>query len=196
MKPVFDENGLATEPGEIRCFYYDAVTFEYTGWSDEYIPSGVSLPGNSTDIDPGNEVAGKVSVFTDEGWEQYEDHRAATVYSISDGTQSIVDYIGPLRIGFTTIEPATQYDKWNGTEWIIDTDKQHAAAVVIAEQQKASLRAQADSEIAWRQDAVDAGIATAEETTALADWKTYRVLLMRVDTAAPVWPTPPGTQVS
>ena len=25
MKPVFDENGLATEPGEIRCYYYDAA---------------------------------------------------------------------------------------------------------------------------------------------------------------------------
>ncbi|MCV5682353.1 tail fiber assembly protein, partial [Escherichia coli] len=23
MKPVFDENGLATVPGDMRCFYYD-----------------------------------------------------------------------------------------------------------------------------------------------------------------------------
>ncbi|CIH06937.1 Uncharacterised protein [Salmonella enterica subsp. enterica serovar Typhi] len=26
MKPVFDENGLATVPGDMRCYYYDAVT--------------------------------------------------------------------------------------------------------------------------------------------------------------------------
>ncbi|EEX3794035.1 tail fiber assembly protein, partial [Escherichia coli] len=26
MKPVFDENGLATVPGDMRCFYYDAET--------------------------------------------------------------------------------------------------------------------------------------------------------------------------
>ncbi|STH05040.1 tail fiber assembly protein from lambdoid prophage [Escherichia coli] len=44
MKPVFDENGLATVPGDMRCFYYDAVTSEYTGWSDEYINTGVSMP--------------------------------------------------------------------------------------------------------------------------------------------------------
>ncbi|CES45236.1 Uncharacterised protein [Salmonella enterica subsp. enterica serovar Typhi] len=25
MKPVFDENGLATVPGDMRCYYYDAV---------------------------------------------------------------------------------------------------------------------------------------------------------------------------
>ena len=31
MKPVFDENGLTTVPGDMRCFYYDAVTSEYSG---------------------------------------------------------------------------------------------------------------------------------------------------------------------
>lgn len=56
---------------------------------------------------------------------------------------------------------------------------------------KNSLRVNADAEISWRQDAVDAGIATEEETAALAEWKKYRVLLMRVDTAKPVWPTLP-----
>ncbi|EKO7079718.1 tail fiber assembly protein, partial [Escherichia coli] len=29
MIPVFDENGLATVPGDMRCFYYNAVTYEY-----------------------------------------------------------------------------------------------------------------------------------------------------------------------
>lgn len=51
MKPVFDENGLATVPGDMRCFYYDAETSEYTGWSDEYINTGVSMPACSTGID-------------------------------------------------------------------------------------------------------------------------------------------------
>ena len=39
------------------------------------------------------------------------------------------------------------------------------------------------------------GLAGAREII-LADWKKYRVLLMRVDTAKPVWPTPPGGQAS
>ncbi len=26
MIPVFDENGLATVPGDMRCFYYNAVS--------------------------------------------------------------------------------------------------------------------------------------------------------------------------
>ncbi|WP_139245289.1 tail fiber assembly protein, partial [Escherichia coli] len=68
--------------------------------------------------------------------------------------------------------------------------------IALAEAEKSRLRASADSEIEWRQDAVDAGIATEEETVSLAEWKKYRVLLMRVDTADPDWPTPPATQAS
>ncbi|RAY34621.1 tail fiber assembly protein [Enterobacter kobei] len=56
------------------------------------------------------------------------------------------------------------------------------------------LRAIADAEIVWRQDAVDAGISTEQEADELAEWKKYRVLLMRVDTTKPVWPTAPGEQ--
>ena len=80
---------------------------------------------------------------------------------------------------------------WHGVAWVTDTAAQHAAGVVQATQQKNTLRAAADSEITWRQDAVDADIATEQEVSDLAAWKKYRVLLMRVDTAAPAWPTAP-----
>ena len=66
----------------------------------------------------------------------------------------------------------------------------------MAERKKSTLRTVADDEIAWRQDAVDAGIATEKETAALSEWKKYRVLLMRVDTSKPDWPTPPGEPAS
>ena len=65
-----------------------------------------------------------------------------------------------------------------------------------AEQKRQTLKSVADTEISWRQDAVDAGIATEEEAAALTEWKKYRVMLMRVDTSKPVWPTPPGEQAS
>lgn len=68
--------------------------------------------------------------------------------------------------------------------------------IADAEAEKLQLRAIADNEIAWRQDAVDAEIATEEETVSLAEWKKYRVLLMRVDTTDPKWPKPPATQAS
>lgn len=68
--------------------------------------------------------------------------------------------------------------------------------IALAEDKKSLLRSKADSEIAWLQDAAEEGIATESETLLLAEWKKYRVLLMRVDTAAPDWPTLPGQQAS
>ncbi|MCK7046745.1 tail fiber assembly protein [Enterobacter roggenkampii] len=79
-------------------------------------------------------------------------------------------------------------------EWVDAPQLTTEEQIALAERKKLSLRVSADSEIAWRQDAVDAGIATAEETAALAEWKKYRVLLMRIDTSkAPdiEWPIMP-----
>ncbi|EEE2022179.1 tail fiber assembly protein, partial [Salmonella enterica subsp. enterica serovar Clackamas] len=45
------------------------------------------------------------------------------------------------------------------------------------------------------QNAVDPGIATDDEKAQLDEWKKYRVLVNRVDTSNPDWPTPPGEQV-
>lgn len=50
--------------------------------------------------------------------------------------------------------------------------------------------------ISTLQDAVDMEMATAEETVALAEWKKYRVLLMRVNISKPVWPIPPEDQAN
>ena len=85
---------------------------------------------------------------------------------------------------------------YNMPAWVDIPLPTYEEKIAAAEASKLNLKANADSEIAWRQDAVDAGIATDEETAALAEWKKYRVLLMRVDTAKPVWPTPPGEQAS
>ena len=54
------------------------------------------------------------------------------------------------------------------------------------------LKGVADSEITWRQDAVDDEIATEHEVTALTAWKKYRILLMRVDVNSPKWPKVPS----
>ncbi|EFM3971977.1 tail fiber assembly protein [Escherichia coli] len=72
----------------------------------------------------------------------------------------------------------------------------HEELIAVAEGHKSSLMLQANNTIAPLQDAVDLGMATNEESQLLIDWKKYRVLLMRVDTAKPVWPIPPGWQAN
>ncbi|WP_435947705.1 tail fiber assembly protein [Dryocola sp. BD586] len=139
MTLKFDKDGFAIDGGDIRVFYFDAVTKEYVGWSDEYIYEGVSMPGSSTAINPGEEVNGKVAVFDGKKWNQEEDHRGETVYSIDDSSAATVNYIGPIKEGFTTAAPESPYDKWNGKKWVKDTAAQHAADVAEAEQQKQQL---------------------------------------------------------
>lgn len=195
MKPVFDENGLATEPGDIRCFYYDSLTFEYTGWSDEYIHVGVSMPGRSTDIDPGDEIPGKVAVFTGGAWIQHEDHRGTVVYSTADGMASTVDYIGEIKPGFTKLMPATGFDKWDGEKWVTDTEAQHSAAVEAAESQRQSLIDAAMASISLIQLKLRAGRKLNEaETTRLNAVLDYIDAVEETDTStAPdiEWPLAP-----
>ena len=194
MAVVFDENGHASVAGNVRVYHYVTETGEYWTWSDEFIPVGVSIPGNSTLIDPGEDIAGHVWVFDGSDWVSKEDHRGEIVYSTDTRNPVKVVYLGTIHAGFTIVAPATPYDKWDGTQWVTDSDAQHSADVSAAVQKKNILRTVADEDIAWLQDAVDAGIATDEETALLASWKTYRVQLMRIDTSkAPdiEWPTPP-----
>lgn len=194
MKPVFDENGLAKEAGEIRCYYYDAVTFEYMGWSDEYINIGVSMPGDSTDIDPGDEVAGKVAVFQSGGWVLNEGHRGETVYSTADASASTVDYIGPVKDGYTSAAPSGPYQKWDGKKWVTDTDAQHAADVKAADKQKAALLVEAQETISFWQTELQLDIISDEDKASLIVWMKYIKALQALDTSkAPDinWPLKP-----
>lgn len=194
MKPVFDENGLATEPGEIRCYYYDAATSEYMGWSDEYINIGVSMPGDSTDIDPGDEVAGKIAVFQNGGWVLNEDHRGETVYSTADAASLTVDYIGPVKDGYTSVAPTGPYQKWDGKKWMADTDAQHAADVKAADKQKAALLVEAQETISFWQTELQLGIISEEDKASLIGWMNYIKALKAVKTStAPeiTWPKQP-----
>lgn len=195
MKPVFDENGLATEPGEMRCFYFDEFTSEYTGWSDEYIHLGVSMPGYSTDINPGDEVAGEVAVFTGGAWIQQEDHRGSVVYSTADGLESVVDYIGEIKSGFTQLMPVTRFDKWDGGMWVTDNTAAHVADIAAAEAQRQQLLVVAQQRITvWQTKLLMGRKLTENESNQLNIWMDYIDALEAVDvsTAPSIeWPDKP-----
>ncbi|CCV45098.1 tail fiber assembly protein [Yersinia enterocolitica] len=78
--------------------------------------------------------------------------------------------------------------------WVDLPPPTYEELVESANAKKSQLKSVADSEIEWRQDAVDEGYAEGNEVTELAAWKKYRVLLMRIDTSkAPniEWPSMP-----
>lgn len=88
------------------------------------------------------------------------------------------------------------YHSWDTTNnaWVMTDAAAAQKSADLLEQnvkQKSALLTIASAAIAPLQDAVDLGIATNDELEQLTAWKKYRVLLTRVDTAKPDWPTPP-----
>ncbi|HFK4066892.1 TPA: tail fiber assembly protein [Kluyvera ascorbata] len=194
MTELFDKNGNATETHTVTVSGFEPGTGEHIATYDVRILVGTGIPGFSTMTLTPIADDGYAVCWDGSAWAQVEDLRGKTAYKKSDRSTETVRTLGPLNDAYTLLAPATPYDKWDGSEWVTDADAQHAADVAAAVQKKNSLRSAADAEISWLQDAVDAGIATNEETTLLAAWKDYRVQLMRIKTdAAPdiEWPTTP-----
>ena len=154
------------------------------------------MPGYSTDIDPGDEVAGKVAVFTSGAWIQQEDHRGTVVYSTADGLESVVDYIGEIKSGFTQLMPVTRFDKWDGGMWVTDNTAAHAADIAAAEAQRQQLLVVAQQRITvWQTKLLMGRKLTENESNQLNIWMDYIDALEAVDvsTAPSIeWPAIPA----
>ncbi|EFA6210284.1 tail fiber assembly protein [Escherichia coli] len=187
---------MSEQSRTIKIYNLLAGTNEFIGEGDAYIPPHTGLPANSTDIAPPDIPAGFVAVFNNDeaSWHLVEDHRGKTVYDVKSGDALFISELGPLPNNVTWLSPDGEYQKWNGTSWVKDAEAEKLFLVREAEETKNSLMQVASENIAPLQDAVDLDIATEEEASLLAAWKTYRVLLNRVDTtvAADIeWPVAP-----
>lgn len=194
MTDLFDKNGNAVETLVVTVSGFSALTSEFEATYDVRILKGTGIPGFSTMTIAPAADEGYAACWDGEAWQHVIDLRKRKAYNKSTGKEDVVKTLGPLDDSYTLLAPATNHDVWNGSEWVTDANAAHAAEVAVAVQKKNSLRAAADSEISWRQDAIDAGIATEQEISQLAEWRKYRVLLMRVnpdDVVAIEWPAVP-----
>ncbi|WP_454730460.1 tail fiber assembly protein [Citrobacter freundii] len=188
------EHGIATSAGWIKIYNYSAVTGEYLNSNNEYIPEGVGLPALATDIEPPKKPDGQAVIWQG-AWILKDDWRGETVYSILDGSASIVDYLGAIAEGYTQQKPATRFDKWDGTQWVTDTSAQHAAAVAAAENERQHLLKHADSVMLdWRAELMMGEISDANKAK-LSAWLAYKNEVKSADvTTDPEhvnWPVPP-----
>ncbi|MFZ5128864.1 tail fiber assembly protein [Enterobacter roggenkampii] len=116
------------------------------------------------------------------------------ITGMNDGERRVyVGFDGQFALSDRKPSQLHAWDEDNN-EWRISDEDAARIHSDDSEREKSALRARAETEIGWRQDAVDADIATDEEKAALAAWKKYRVLLMRVDTSADeiAWPELPA----
>lgn len=187
---------IATVAGDITVFNYEGETREYLSTSVEYLALGVGLPANSCTDAPGEAKTGSAICRTADftAWEYIADHRGETVYSTETGESVIVSLPGDYPAGTTTLAPATPYDKWNGSEWVTDTEAQHAEDVEAAEQRKAALLLEAQATISLWQTELQLGIISDEDKASLIAWMNYIKAVQAVDTSkAPdiIWPDKP-----
>lgn len=183
-----------------RSFNIDPATGEYLGAS-QADPSPLEpgvwlLPAHCvTDAPP---VAGQdQAVIREDGaWSIVADHRGATVYHTATGEPRTWLLLGALPADYTLTAPESVYDKWQDGQWHLDEATQLAAQKATSTRRRALLLQYASSQVNALQDAVDLEIVTESEARALKAWKTYRVLLNRVDTTGSVpaesdWPESP-----
>ncbi|EFK8285538.1 tail fiber assembly protein [Escherichia coli] len=190
---------MSEESRTIKIYNLLAGTGEFIGEGDAYIPAHTGLPAHATDIAPPDVPAGFVAVFNSENetWSLVEDHRGKTVYDVASGKALFISEPGPLPENVTWKSPEGDYQKWDGTSWVKDTEAEKLFRIREAEETKNSLMQVASEHIAPLQDAVELELATEEEVAKLAAWKKYRVLLNRIDTStAPdiVWPEIPARE--
>jgi len=187
---------IATVSGDVTVFNYDGETREYLSSSVEYLPVGVGIPAYSSTDAPGENKEGFAIFRTADfaAWEYVADHRGETVYSTETGESVIVSLPGDYPEGTTTLAPSTPYDTWNGSEWVTDTNAQHAADVEAAGQQKAALLTEAQETIGFWQTELQLGIISDQDKASLIVWMKYIKAVRAVDTPkAPdiIWPDKP-----
>lgn len=195
-KAKLNSEFIATVAGDITVFNFDGETREYLSSSVEYLAVGVGLPANSCTEAPRETKAGSAICRTADftAWEYVADHRGETVFSTETGEVVAVTAPGDYPEGTTTLAPSTPYDTWNGSEWVTDTEAQHAADVEGAEQQKAALLAEAQTTISLWQTELQLGIISDEDKASLIAWMKYIKSVQAVDTSkAPdiTWPDKP-----
>ncbi|WP_258019055.1 tail fiber assembly protein [Yersinia kristensenii] len=180
----------------ITVFNYHYETKEFTGETDEYIAPYTGIPGSSTLIAPLPTKAGYAVVFNEDAqqWEYTEDYRGTDAYDTQTGYSRPVITLGPLPEGFTSQAPTSQFDRWDGSQWVKDENAEKKHHLAEAEQKKRYLLNEASTKIHILQDSIEFGLATEATKAELLAWRKYRVLLDRVDiSTAPniTWPAKP-----
>ena len=173
----------------MKIYNYNRETGEYIGVSDA-TPNPITagewlIPACARTEAPPSVSAGEVAVWDNESklWTPAVDNRETTVYDITNGVSSVVDYIGSIKDTHTTRERPSKFHNWNGTDWEEDLDEKYEDT----RNTRNGLLASSDWTVL-----VDSPLTTSKKTK----WKTYRQELRdltstfsKTDTVT--WPTKP-----
>lgn len=191
----FNEDGFVIVAGYVLVYNTDPLTGEFTKSTYEYVAEGLGIPPSVSLEAPNDVDDGYAIVRENNKWKYPRDYRGNTIYSIVTGESVLVTEIGNIPDGFTLLKPASEFDVWNGEEWVLDEEKKRQHDLAVLQLQQSQLIKEANNEISNLQDAVDADIATDQQVETLKKWKKYRFELNNIDmTTFPNinWPLKPN----
>ncbi|WP_421505298.1 tail fiber assembly protein [Erwinia rhapontici] len=183
MTDIFDKNGNAKTTSVVTVYGVTPESGEFSGAYDVRIIAGTGIPGLSTLVAPPELEQGKGVLLVGDAWELVTDNRGKKAFSCASGAESVIDYLGDIREGFTLSPPSTPYDSWDGDKWITDAAKQRTTEIAAAEAEKSRLYAMASEKITPLKDALDGGFIEESDKDVLTAWQKYRYDLTKVDTS-------------
>ncbi|MGP3591548.1 tail fiber assembly protein [Vagococcus sp. WN89Y] len=196
-KAILNTNLLATEAGDIVVYNFAASTREFLSRTVEYLAAGVGIPANACTDAPPAEKAGFVMCRNSDnsGWQPVADHRNETVYDTASGLPMHITAPGDYPPNTTREKPASEFDTWDGSGWVLDDLAQKSAQHAAAENEKAQRLREAKEHINLWQTQLQLGMLSDSDKKSLIDWMNYIQALQAIDPAnAPdlAWPAQPA----
>ncbi|MFP1843068.1 tail fiber assembly protein [Lonsdalea quercina] len=187
---------IAVVAGDITVYHFNELTGEYHFPTTQYLPVGVGLPAHSCiDVPPASKEGYAICRNAERStWEYISDHRGETVYNTQTRQPITLTTLGAYPENTTLLAPETEYDVWDGTNWVLDVAAKHEGEIAQAEQRRQTLLAEADTVTSDWRIALMLGDISDSDKTKLSAWMAYKSAVKAVDvsTAPDVsWPAQP-----
>ncbi len=107
----------------------------------------------------------------EKSWILIPDHRGEKIYYTGERYSTTLQTVGEVPAGYTLIAPETDFDTWNGTEWVTDSAAEKKHIISLADEEKTCLLRLANERNTPLQYVVDLEMATDSERAGLLSWK-------------------------
>lgn len=180
QKGKISANGLAEVSGWVKCYISHPVSREYMYATMENVMFDVSLSAGAYLDEPllpkkENQAVRRKKDGT--AWETVDDYRSLTAYDTQTKQPIMIDFIGSLPETLTLLKPTSEFDKWNGKNWVADEQAIKKAQVNVATKQKEVLSKEAEARIVQLERKARLELATDEDKALLTEWEIYTVKL-------------------